>query len=373
MSARLAMLALCAGAACADDGRLAPVVIPARPSPYFSWERLPMAFHGANQTGEYSAEAVALMAKYQMVTIEKWYTACAAMRPDRSQGGPACAVEAKVEKVLGEVGALNPNTTRVLYLNSLFNFAFYELNGRMLEAEAAGKESFLRDRHGEVVYLCNDGNGYCNITTFDWTKPHVRDLWMEAVSNATATGNVEGIFADHSAQEQYNIGTPTQGQTPLEMCNGRGALKKCYEFTADFKESFNSWHTWSTNKSQDVLAKTTGGPVICGSYAMWNVRCDFDAIREAQKTHNVVEVKDGCAPSPKCLAAYLTAAEEGTYLSCFMDAPQHFPEMDYTLGAPDGPAEERAAGVYRRRFASGTVAWWDNNKKTGNVTWGGRA
>ena len=51
-----------------------------------------------------------------------------------------------------------------------------------------------------------------------------------------------------------------------------------------------------------------------------------------------------------------------------------FQEMDYALGAPHGKAQETEPGsnVWRRAFASGTVATWDNNKKTGTVAWAGR-
>lgn len=33
----------------------------------------------------------------------------------------------------------------------------------------------------EILSLCNDGDVYCNITTFDWTQPHVRELWLETM------------------------------------------------------------------------------------------------------------------------------------------------------------------------------------------------
>ena len=55
-----------------------------------------------------------------------------------------------------------------------------------------------QDETGKVIELCNDGNVYCGITTFDWTQPKVRELWVRAVQNATETGHVDGIFADHS-------------------------------------------------------------------------------------------------------------------------------------------------------------------------------
>ena len=47
-----------------------------------------------------------------------------------------------------------------------------------------------QDETGKVIELCNDGNVYCGITTFDWTQPKVRELWMRAVQNATETGQL---------------------------------------------------------------------------------------------------------------------------------------------------------------------------------------
>jgi hypothetical protein len=259
------------------------------------------------------------------------------------------------------VKAINPKVTGLLYLNSMLDFQFYTLHGLLLEAEANGQRSFLRDETGRVMTLCNDGDVYCNITTFDWTQQHVRQAWLDTITNATRTGDVDGIFADHSAQEHIQIGAPTNGQKPNQLCNGEGHGRKCYNFTEDFKESFNSWHTYMTNKSQDMLSKATGGPVICGPEAMYGIDgCDFNALRAAQKRLTVVEASGGRAgcerPHRDCLAAFLAAAEKGSYLSCLAGAPTDWPERRYPLGAPDGPAVETApgSGIWTRRFASGT-------------------
>ena len=46
----------------------------------------------------------------------------------------------------------------------MFDFAFYGYHQGMLDLEARGVHAFLRDENGDVIYLCNDGNVYCNIT-----------------------------------------------------------------------------------------------------------------------------------------------------------------------------------------------------------------
>jgi len=131
--------------------------IPAKPTPYFSWDTVPTAFHGANKARLYTENEVQELAKrYQMITLEKWYTPCGAQGPH--QAGPQCHVEAKMATTFKAIKAANPNVTTLLYLNSMFNFAAYRLNGLLLEREARGLPSLLRDKHGKLVSLCNDGD-----------------------------------------------------------------------------------------------------------------------------------------------------------------------------------------------------------------------
>jgi hypothetical protein len=354
---------------------IAPQLIPQAPVvPHWDWKVLPTAFHGANKTGVYSPEAVDQLALFQMVTIEKWYTHCASQGP--TQGPPSCAVEEKIEHVLGRIKAVNPKTIGVMYLNSMLDFQFYTLHGILTNAEQQGRKSFLRDETGKIISLCNDGDVYCNITTFDWTQEHVRDAWLEAITNATATGNVDGIFADHSAQESIQIGAPTNGQGPNQLCNGERGGRHCYNFTPAFTKSFNSWHLFMTNKSQDLLAKTTNGPVICGPLAKYGIQCEFDSIRKAQEGYSYIEVSHYNGhprPDENCIASFLAAADVGTYLTQFAGAPTTWPEQSYPLGAPNGPATETAPGFWHRKFASGTEVWYENNanRKNGTVKWGG--
>jgi hypothetical protein len=123
----------------------------------------------------------------------------------------------------------------------------------MIAMEAAGQPSFLRDKGGEIIFLCNDGNVYCNITTFDWTQPRVRQLWIDQVVNMTKTGLVDGVFADHSSLIGIFIGGKSDHQKPNQLCNGHGPDRTCYNFTPGFTESFNSWHNWSHYYTQVSL------------------------------------------------------------------------------------------------------------------------
>ena len=61
--------------------------------------------------------------------------------------------------LLPAISAFSKPPDRCLYvladLNSMFDFAAYNLHGEMMKLEAAGKPAFLRDDRGEVVILCN--------------------------------------------------------------------------------------------------------------------------------------------------------------------------------------------------------------------------
>ena len=40
--------------------------------PQCSWDTLPVFFHSSNSTGQYNDDALKVIAKFQMATIEKW-------------------------------------------------------------------------------------------------------------------------------------------------------------------------------------------------------------------------------------------------------------------------------------------------------------
>lgn len=358
-------------------GPIAPNVVPQKPKPYWSWDHIPTSYHGAVKDREFTDDEVKFLGSFQMVTIEKWYTPCGSTGPH--QNGPSCGEEYIIEGLFQKIKALGTNTTTILYWNSMLDFDFYAAHAKMEALEEKGVHAYLRDKFGTITKVCNDGSVYCNMTTYDWTVPEVRELWVDTVINFTRTGLVDGIFADHSGTpgNGINIGAPVKGQGPNQYCNGAGAGHSCYNFTTNFTESFNSWHNWGTNYTQDVLSKLTGGPEIQGPYAHMNKvdACSFDAIRQSQANGSipVVEAK-GCHPSESCLAAYLAAAEPYTYLHCLYNGDEiiqevDFPEKHYALGEPDGPAKEVTAGsnVWNRSFASGAFVIYDNKKKTGSV------
>ena len=344
----------------------------------------------------YTPEAIAQIAKYRMVTIEKWYTVCGAAKI----GKPECDVEAKMYDTFRAIHAINPSVVNILYLNSMFDFSAYALHGRMLQLEAEGRPAFLRDHLGRIVSLCNDGNVYCNVTTFDHTKPYVRELWLEALRNATTgVGGVGGVFADHGWGTK--IGKPLPGTNLSSLCNGKPPLRTCWNFTTGFAAEFDYAHQWLLNASQDLLARLPQrGPTINGPYSQWHMpACDFAKIAKLaadnSSKHAVVELSQGgCLEDTTqpggavaqpvavaCLAAYLIHARRGLFFSCVDPhassvgaLPPYFAEFDKRLGPPLGAARQLGDGKWLRQFrhpqlGRPTNVTYDTTRSTGHIEW----
>jgi len=228
------------------------------------------------------------------------------------------------------------------------------------------------------------------VTNFDWSKAAARDLWTNHVTNATKVGGVDGIFADHASAmlkpmpEEAPSGLPAlcngAGVWNASALNGTGSGRRCWEFTPAFAEAFNAGHGWIVNHTQDMLAPL-GGPVIDGPYGKYNVDvCDFGTMREAVARGQsgrgpfVIEAsKGGCTPDASCIASYLLAAEEYTYLGCLRDEPTlpQYPDLQRPLGPPKGPAVQAADGTWSRSFEHGAVARWYPNATKGTMQWPG--
>lgn len=83
-----------------------------------------------------------MLAKFNLVTIEKWHGACtgnvsnsdgehhanAATCPDPTITSYACCEEDRMVADLRRIKAINPNTTTVLYFNLVLDFPQYRLH-----------------------------------------------------------------------------------------------------------------------------------------------------------------------------------------------------------------------------------------------------
>lgn len=89
-------------------------------------------------------------------------------------------------------GGASSGPALVFYLNSVLDFNFLSLHQKYVDADA-----LLRNTDGTLCHLTNDA-GMRNVTVFDFALEAGRALWVDTARNLTATGVVDGIYADQA-------------------------------------------------------------------------------------------------------------------------------------------------------------------------------
>ena len=86
--------------------------------PRFSWATAPVFYHSCNFTGPYTDSAIATIAKFPLVTIEK------GQGVTLGTGGEAGYAEDKIVTTLKRVKAANANISTIFYYNSVLDWPF---------------------------------------------------------------------------------------------------------------------------------------------------------------------------------------------------------------------------------------------------------
>ena len=155
-------------------------------APKFSWDTLPVFVHSSNSSGPVNDAAVALMAKFSLVTVEKFQSNdCSG----DEHVGPWCHEEVHIIDVLRRVRMINPNATTIFYYNSVINFEQYSWSGNGFPSTL-----LLRNNSGDLITV--HGPQSATQSVFDFGLDAARRVFIDECVNATRTGWVDGCFAD---------------------------------------------------------------------------------------------------------------------------------------------------------------------------------
>ena len=148
--------------------------------PQFSWDTLPVFYHSSNSTGQYNDDAMKIIARYSMVTIEKW------------MGYDVTNVDDEDEMVVAmkAIKALNSSVSTYFYMSS---FADLPEMTRM-SRQSNIYNYYLRDTNGDKVRFTVK----YNYSVFDLSRPEVRKWWLDTCLNTTSFTNGDGCFCDAS-------------------------------------------------------------------------------------------------------------------------------------------------------------------------------
>ena len=329
--------------------------------PRFSWDTLPVAYHGSNTTapkGMYSPESLKVLAKFAVVTLEKYqgingfpgkWNECQ-NGTDVSKCG--CCIEDNIVDVGKEIKKIDPTTMVMGYWHSNKEYPMYRY-GQIL---SKNQKWWCVKEDGTVP-------GYPTQVQWDHANKEASETWAEGCLAMTNTGYVDGCFFDGCTKDECHSGNPE----------------------------------YMTNKKATMieLQTKTPGPLICGSNGgiiqgvmgtqiqnwgkgeNWSTR-EIPMIMKAMDAGIMFQSHGPCpshADDPVTInniAAFLIGAGPYSYYMCgsWTNPPlDWWPIYDFALGAPLSNATLGEDGIWKRSFESGTKATFDTNTETGTIEW----
>jgi hypothetical protein len=367
--------------------------------PTFSWDTLPVFLHTQNSSGPWSAAAIARIAQFPLVTLEKGMDAPAQKaghRLDKTTGA-ACAA----------IHAANPATKVLYYTNSEM---IYWCDPLYDNPAAKGDGGLvLKDEHGAAVVYPN------RLACYNVASAAARALFAESCVNTTLpeNGGCDGCFLDRATTQAWPTGYAYTAANSSAFVRGHEA--QIYDTNAALLARTRTFALFNNPGPSD----NPGQMRADGAAAMleeWTASEQYIVrLQAAARGGFLVEAHAGnrqggsdnyCESITNSLAAFLVGMGAQAYYHCssgrtafgaagkwstdprWPDAPDEWlderPEYGRPLGAPLGDGERGADGVWRRSFSSGTnvsfaslangtagngtIAWADGHTQRGFPT-----
>jgi len=346
--------------------------------PIFSWDTMPVFFHGSQRStgpsGAFSDNAIKQLIRYPTVTIEKW-------QGDQANGSYITQEQAWVASAKA-LKAAKPDISVVVWLDSIRVYTTNKTTNPGAKKPCGtghfGVSHFL-ETHPE--YLLHNASGdlvhdpWSGCHLYDHNKKMVRDWWQEMCHNMTSTGVIDGCGADASWQSN-----PAKGQLSQSEVNSwsAGHRQMMIDTTASMgdgmlvgKEPFEL--------GDHVNAILDEGCANSEANILGLQNMSATAKRLGRRLVYECHAKR-CSPSDTCLhnaAAFLIGAGENHY---FGKGGWNQPGDDFSshwlpdlfgkpLGAPlaDG-VKDTKTGIWSRSFAHGVNVTFDTKTNTGTIS-----
>eukprot|EP00040_Diaphanoeca_grandis_P032714 m.198979 g.198979 ORF g.198979 m.198979 type:complete len:408 (+) comp32715_c0_seq5:211-1434(+) len=358
------------------------VDIPA-PDVSFGWGTVGemVFFHADNITGPYSDAAVDTIAKFPLVTIEKWHGACGG---STNQDCPAkkietypCCEEDRIVDDLQRIKLKNPNTTTIIYFNLVLDFPQYRLHQEMM----AKKDWPLVIQNGSIPHMWGDSGPRMEL--FDLGNADVRQGFVSACVDAVVAGKADGCFIDRAISC-----LPTQacavGECGCDLCPflsheqsqtyiaGHAQLLTQLQTGIGFTRPLIANHAITLNTTNSAQLENyfqgkSGG--VDGIKAL--LQCTYN--NKLCEAH--VTIGSDCTNITQPLAAFLIGVGRLGYFGC---GKWHVSDntggvhCDNTwfYNASRGLHTTTDNCTFTRTFASGSVATWDGSSNSGSIAWG---
>ena len=370
--------------------------------PAFSWETLPVAWHSSNSTGRYSDAQIMELARYSMVTFEKFQNVRAvvpagvlaapsytdpdglyACQDEANVSRCGCCEEDEIVAAAQAIKAVNPKVVTVAYFNAQIAYPWYRAS-RALTSQPSWWSSVHAGPPGATW------------KTWDLVNAAAAAAWKRGCTDVTKTGAVDSCFIDGCLA--------AKGETPRAVAAKRRAIAELQEEVTGplicgvgggFQHALlqgsvggvqdegwgvinkHSGHaSFATREIPGLMAAAEAGLVF---QAHGRAVCGVAGKPCTNRTRpcwHAPALPDYREPAVQTeLAAFLVAMGEYSYFVCgsWENYPANAltwnPVYDLPLGKPVSKAVLGEDRVWRREFESGTRVTFDTATNTGNVSW----
>ena len=335
--------------------------------PRFSWDTLPVAYHGSNTTapiGMYNPESLKALAKFSIVTLEKYQGVNGMTGPDGERWDDCqnetdvskcgCCTEDNIVAAAIEIKKIDPTTMVIGYWHANKEYPIY----RQAQLLCKNPDWWARDENGDICY--SDTLVYWNHAVQAAT-----DAWADGCLAMTNTGYIDGCFMDGCTtdpctndknpdfikkKEETIVNLQAKTPGPL-ICGSTGTI-----IPGVMGSQIQNWgkpRKWSTREIPMIMRAVNDGVMFQAHV--------FDCPEDPNDPLTINN-----------LSAFLIGAGKWSYYMCgtWTNPPlDWYPIYDFPLGEPLSNATLGEDGIWRRSFATGTNVTFDTNKETGKIDW----
>ena len=339
------------------------------------------------------------LAQQRVVVVEKWEGPCwdeclaNSSRTSPVACSPACGEEIYQLDTLRRIKAVNPNVSGVFYLNTLYDFPYYNLTAAFTAADL-----HVRDIRGKLVGMHND-NGMLHIPVFDFSQEAAVHMFLDFHRKLIATGLVDGTFPDKPNERAFQKnGTWWLCENPGGPPPRHSWQAACGEITQDKALAYNAGKAKMLTELVTLYGKK-GALWPCARMALSSAAACAAAMLLARSANNLALVaakhaelvrtlhntsyiyfmqgdSHGTSLATRCspddIIAFLLVLEEGMIIGCngwgATQGLRAIPRSWWTskLGKPLGPPVT-VGGVVSRSFASGVRVRYDIHNQNGSI------
>lgn len=383
--------------------------------PEHSWDTIPVSFHSArdatNSLGEFTEADMEVIAKFPLVTIEKWQGSLAKDEFNRSV---FLWEEEAMVNAARAIKKTSPKTSVIVWFDTMLVYTGWNVDpsnttvnttlnpsanaqcatGHFIKAEyleRAGRSLLLRnktkDSDGEPM-LAVSGYGHCHV--YDHSQVATRDYWRSMCLNMTASGVIDGCGADFSAMgaNRWSEHTPEKiaQDLGLELTSATAWAAGHRQMMKDTQRALGDGLLVGKDGAElgdHVNAVIDEGGCYKRNHTVNNLR-NLTQRREANLPASkqwVYQCHTSEPPDNATMAAFLVGAGDGHYLTVggWHGGTNGHWTADFArpLGPPLADATYNGTS-WHREFASGTTAIFTPHINaagqdmggTGEVIWG---